>query len=94
MFRWYFITVPRRGPAVVGALFLTALLIAAELEISLLLVRPGPTTLGVRLYTLIHTAPDHVVAALATDVLIVTLLVIGVGSALLRIPALLRRRPR
>ena len=34
-----------------------------------------PATLGVRLYTLIHTAPDHVVAALALDVLIAVMLV-------------------
>jgi iron(III) transport system permease protein len=83
MFRWCFVTVPRHGPAVVAALFLVGLLAAAELEASLLLVRPGPTTLGVRLHTLIHTAPDHVVAALATVVLLATLGVVFVGGAAL-----------
>jgi iron(III) transport system permease protein len=69
--RFLWITIPTRARAVGIALLLVALLIAAELEISLILVRPGTTTLGVRLYTLIHTAPDHVVAALAVDALLV-----------------------
>jgi iron(III) transport system permease protein len=73
--RFLRLTIPARAPAAVAALFLVALLVAAELEMSLILVRPGPTTLGVRLYTLIHTAPDHVVAALAVDVLIAVMLV-------------------
>jgi iron(III) transport system permease protein len=73
--RFLRLTLPRRAPAVLTAFALAALLVAAELEISLILVRPGPTTLGVRLYTLIHTAPDHVVAALAVDVLIAVMLI-------------------
>jgi iron(III) transport system permease protein len=73
--RFLRLTLPARAPAAVAAFALVALLVAAELEISLILVRPGPTTLGVRLYTLIHTAPDHVVAALALDVLIAVMLV-------------------
>ncbi|HEV2294288.1 MAG TPA: hypothetical protein VGR35_10550 [Tepidisphaeraceae bacterium] len=68
--RFLRLTLPARAPAAFAAFSLVALLVAAELEISLLLVRPGPTTLGVRLYTLIHTAPDHIVAALALDVLL------------------------
>jgi iron(III) transport system permease protein len=63
------ITVPTRLAATMTTAALVALLVFAELEISLILVRPGPTTLGVRLYTLIHTAPDHIVAGLATDLL-------------------------
>jgi len=73
--RFLRLTLPARAPAAVAAFALVALLVAAELEISLILVRPGPTTLGVRLYTLIHTAPDHVVAALALDVLIAVMFV-------------------
>ena len=73
--RFLRLTLPARAPATVAAFALVALLVAAELEMSLILVRPGPTTLGVRLYTLIHTAPDHVVAALALDVLIAVMLV-------------------
>jgi iron(III) transport system permease protein len=72
------LTLPLRAPATLSALVLVALLVVAELEISLILVRPGPTTLGVRLYTQIHTAPDHVVAALAVDVLIVVMVVAAV----------------
>ncbi len=69
------LTIPARLPAVLSAVVLVALLITAELEISVLLVPPGITTLGVRLYTLIHTAPDSVVAALAAAVLIATTLI-------------------
>jgi iron(III) transport system permease protein len=87
--RFLRLTLARRAPAAVAAFALAALLVAAELEISLILVRPGPTTLGVRLYTLIHTAPDHVVAALAVDVLIAVMLVALAFAALTR---LLRRR--
>ena len=85
--RFLRLTLPARAPAAIAAFSLVALLVAAELEISLILVRPGPTTLGVRLYTLIHTAPDHVVAALALDVLIAVMLValaFAVASALAR----------
>jgi iron(III) transport system permease protein len=72
--RFVRLMLPTRAPAAAAAFFLVALLVAAELEISLILVRPGPTTLGVRLYTLIHTAPDADVAALALDVLLVVIL--------------------
>jgi iron(III) transport system permease protein len=83
------LTLPLRAPATLAALALVALLVVAELEISLILVRPGPTTLGVRLYTQIHTAPDHVVAALAVDVLIV---VMSVASVFAVVTHFLRRR--
>jgi iron(III) transport system permease protein len=85
------IALPPRAPAIVVSLGLAALLIAAELDISLILVRPGPTTLGVRLYTLIHLAPDAVVSALAVDML---LLVIGIVIIFLALQALLRRSIR
>lgn len=85
------IELPPRVPALVVSMGLGALLIAAELDISLILVRPGPTTLGVRLYTLIHLAPDAVVSALAVDTL---LLVIGVVILFLALQALLRRSIR
>jgi len=78
------LTLPARFPAAVAAGALVALLIIAELEISLLLVRPGPTTLGVRLYTLIHTAPDNLVAALALDILILVTLAALALAALTR----------
>jgi len=93
--RWFdrlvSIAFPPRAPALVASMGLAALLIAAELDISLILVRPGPTTLGVRLYTLIHLAPDAVVSALAVDLL---LLVIGVVVIFLTLQALLRRSIR
>jgi iron(III) transport system permease protein len=86
------LTFPARAPGAIAALTLVALLVAAELEISIILVRPGPTTLGVRLYTLIHTAPDHVVAALAVDVLIVVLLAVLSFAAVTAIARRIARR--
>jgi iron(III) transport system permease protein len=71
--RLFAIALPPRLPAIIASLALAALLIAAELDISLILVRPGPTTLGVRLYTLIHLAPDAVVSALAIDMLLLVM---------------------
>lgn len=59
---------PRRRRVVGVAILLNALLIATELEMSILLVAPGTSTLGVRLYTLMHTAPDELVSALAMGI--------------------------
>jgi iron(III) transport system permease protein len=82
------IVLPPRASALVLSFALAALLIAAELDISLILVRPGPTTLGIRLYTLIHTAPDALVSALAVDML---LLILGVVITCLILRALIVR---
>jgi ABC-type Fe3+ transport system permease subunit len=61
---------PSRRAEITAVLVLTGLLIATELEASLLLVPAGTATVGVRLYTLIHTAPDSHVSAAAVGVLI------------------------
>lgn len=68
---------PRHRRALVAAGLLAALLAATELETSILLAPAGAGTLGVRLYTLIHTAPPSVTSALALDILIL------VGPAIL-----------
>jgi iron(III) transport system permease protein len=86
------VTLPPRAPALTSAFTVAILLTAAELEISLILVRPGPTTLGVRLYSLIHTAPDAIVSSLACDILLLVLVVI-IGALLLRQITMLRRNP-
>ena len=85
------VELPPRLPALVAAMLVVMLLIAADLEISLILVPPGTTTLGVRLYTLIHTAPDNLVSALAVDTLLLTFAMMLVGSVIV---AVLRRRTR
>jgi hypothetical protein len=46
----------------------------------------------VRLYTQIHTAPDHVVAALSVDVLIVVLLAVSSFAAVTAIAGRAARR--
>ena len=55
-----------------GAALLAALFMATDLETSIFLAPAGGSTLGVRLYTLIHTAPDASVAALALGILALT----------------------
>ena len=66
--------VPLHGRAVVSAAALCALLVATELELSLMLAPPGATTLGVRLYSMMHTAPDALVSAAALSVAGIALL--------------------
>lgn len=70
--------VPVYGPTVFAAAALCAVLVATELELSLMLAPPGASTLGVRLYTMIHTAPDSLVSAAA----------VGVGAAVLGLAAI------
>ncbi len=60
---------PRCRSVVLAVALLTAVLIATELEMSILLAEPGGSTLGIRLYNLIHTAPDSVVSALTLGIL-------------------------
>jgi iron(III) transport system permease protein len=61
---------PRRREALVAGGLLGGLLAATELEVSILLAPPGASTLGVRLYSLIHTAPEAMTSALALDTLL------------------------
>jgi iron(III) transport system permease protein len=60
---------PARRTALATTGLLCMILIATELELSLLLSPPGGSTLGVRLATLIHTANDAAVSALALGIL-------------------------
>ena len=85
---WSIVWPPRR-PALAGAAILGALLIATDLETAILLAPPGGATLGVRLYTLIHTAPDAMVSALALGILAMTAPAIALAGAVI---ALARRR--
>ncbi len=83
---WRIIWRPRRA-VVAAAALLAAILIMTDLEISILLAPPGGSTLGVRLYTLIHTAPDAMVSALALGILAVTapvILILVLAAALRR----------
>jgi iron(III) transport system permease protein len=60
---------PARRGAIATAALLCMLLAGTELEVSTLLAPPGGATLGVRLATLLHTAGDSLVSALALDIL-------------------------
>ena len=46
------------------------------------MVSPGTTTLGVRLYTLIHTAPDAMVSAAAMNIVLLAIPAIALWAAL------------
>jgi ABC-type Fe3+ transport system permease subunit len=74
---------PVRRPALAGAAILGAILIATDLETAILLAPPGGATLGVRLYTLIHTAPDAMVSALALGILAVTAPAIALAAGVI-----------
>jgi ABC-type Fe3+ transport system permease subunit len=65
-----FVLWPARRLAMATAALLCMLLAATELEVSTLLAPPGGATLGVRLATLMHTAGDSLVSALALDILL------------------------
>jgi iron(III) transport system permease protein len=81
---------PMRRATIAAAGLLAALLVATELEVSILLAPPGGSTLGVRLYTLIHTAPETVTGALALDILLLAgpaILLLGLLLWLVRRPA-------
>ena len=66
---WYVIW-PKRGRIILAGTVLIGLLTATELEMSILLTAPGEATLGIRLYSLIHTAPASVVSALTLGILV------------------------
>lgn len=70
--------------AIGGAAVLCVLLIATELETSLLLAPAGSSTVGIRLYTLIHTAPDEQVSAAAVAILVMLSPLIVVAGYLAR----------
>lgn len=61
---------PARRAGLLAGLVLCALLVATELELSVLLAAAGASTLGVRLQSMIHTAPAWMFSALAVDVLL------------------------
>jgi len=67
-----------------AAAALCALLIATELETSLLLAPAGSSTVGIRLYTLIHTAPDEQVSAAAVAILVMLSPLIVIAGYLAR----------
>ena len=79
------LTWPRRRPMLLAASVLCGLLAATELEMSILLAPPGRATLGVRLYSLMHTAPDTMVSALTLAILVL------VGPGVLAVTFLLAR---
>lgn len=72
------IWLPRHAFSLAVSWVVTAMLALAEIEGSIMLSPPGRATLGVTLYSMIHTAPAADVAALAVGSLLIFLLPIGI----------------
>ncbi|MBI1785155.1 hypothetical protein HYR69_08420, partial [Candidatus Sumerlaeota bacterium] len=87
--RWCSLTAaPLRG-AIVAAAVLSFILAMCEAHASILLVTPGQETLAIRTYTLLHFAPDSLVAGLC----LISLGVMIAGSSFLLIAARLLPDP-
>lgn len=79
------IILPRRRTSLLCAAAIGFVLMATELDASVMLAEAGRSTLGVRLYTLIHTAPESMVSALTLDILLlVTPVIVLLGILLFR----------
>jgi len=75
---------PAHAGALAMAWLVTASLSLAELEGSIMLSPPGRATLGVTLYSMIHTAPRDEVASLAVGCLIAFAILLGLIALLWR----------
>ena len=62
--RLLFIVVPQRWPALVAAWLVGLAMSIGELAATVLVVPPGPTTISVRIFSLIHYGVDDRVASI------------------------------
>ncbi|MFK7961092.1 MAG: hypothetical protein AB8G96_11260 [Phycisphaerales bacterium] len=77
------LTWPRRGPSMIAAFVVCTLVCMADADVAVLLGPPGFTTAGVRLSTLLHTAPQSLVAASALVAAGSALVFAGIASVVL-----------
>ena len=77
--RWWELTAPRLGRPVMAAAALVFVLCMHEVQTSILLAAPGQATMSIRSMTLLHYAPDSLVAAFC----LIQVAVLLVGLALL-----------
>jgi ABC-type Fe3+ transport system permease subunit len=73
LLRFRRIWLPRHAGAITCALLFAFALALTEIEGSIMLSPPGRSSLGVLLYSMIHTAPRDEVAALAVAVLLLSI---------------------
>jgi iron(III) transport system permease protein len=78
------IAVPQRWPAVAAAWVVGLAVAVGELAATVLVVPPGPTTLSVRIFSLLHYGVDDRVAAICLDVILAIALLTWVCTWLLR----------
>ena len=77
--RWWELTAPRLGRPVLAAAALVFVLCIHEVQASILLAAPGQATMSIRSMTLLHYAPDSLVAAFC----LIQLAILLLGLALL-----------
>ena len=77
--QWWLLTAPRLTRAALMAATLVFVLAMQDVNVTILLAAPGQETLAIRALTLLHYAPDNLVAALC----LVTLAAITFGLAAL-----------
>ena len=87
--RLLFIVIPQRWPALVAAWLVGLAVAVGELAATVLVVPPGPTTISVRIFSLIHYGVDDRVASICL------VLVLGLAAlTLLGVQLAAPRRPR
>jgi iron(III) transport system permease protein len=89
--RWRAVFMPAIWPGVAAGTLIVFALILGEEGIAVLLLPPGPTTLGVRLQTLMHYAPTGQVSALCLLMIIPGVIAYAAAIGLLGVNALKRR---
>ncbi len=72
--RWYHITIPLNIRGILLGCILLFVLTINELNLAVLLTPPGKATLSIRLFTLMHFAPDNVLMSLGLSIVIINIL--------------------
>jgi iron(III) transport system permease protein len=77
--RLFLIAVPLRWPAIVAAWLVGLAIAVGELAATVLVVPPGPTTISVRIFSLIHYGVDDRVAAICLAVVLGLAAIVALG---------------
>ena len=76
--RWLRVTIPMNAAAIMIGAGLLFVFTMNELNIIMLLVPPGKATLSIRLFTLMHFAPDSVLFSLGIGIVVINMLACAV----------------
>jgi iron(III) transport system permease protein len=92
--RLVWIALPQRWPALVAAWLVGLAIAVGELAATVLMVPPGPTTISVRIFSLIHYGVDDRVASLCLVLVLGLAAVTAIAVGLVRRRGCLGHRPR